>query len=368
MLMAALLSIDLPLRSFRSPSLCTQSPVGSLSKLRSSITAIVAFVAVIIGIVAAWQGGCADRSVPRDPAFRTRSAHRLTSLGWAVGLTSSSLPSIDMSSAMKRVALVTGANKGIGYQVSSTVVQRCACCIEFACWSAHSFSAGTLAGILQVVRQLAQSDPNLTVLLGSRDAARGAAAVKELNLTNVQPLTIDVTSAGSIEKAVNEVKTKYGGLDLLCNNAGIFLRGKDTSGEATAVDETFATNYYAVLHSCAVFAPLLRKNARVVNVASQLGVSAMIQMSPEKKKLLHSITDLNALTQQMKSFREAFVSGTTAKQGFAASAYGMSKAATILASKIMAQQAKNGVTYFSACPGQGAQEQGRRCWLCDSSR
>jgi NAD(P)-dependent dehydrogenase (short-subunit alcohol dehydrogenase family) len=222
---------------------------------------------------------------------------------------------------------------------------------KFGCWSADSFSAGTVASILQAVHQLAQSDPTLTVLLGSRDAARGASAVKQLNLTNVQPLTIDVTSASSLKSAAEEVQTKYGGLaDLLCNNAGIYLQN-DSSDDPTVVDDTLTTNFYAVLNANAAFAPLLRANARVVNVASDLGLAAMADMSPAVKKQFIATPDIDSLTEQMKQFRTAYVEKKT-RGRFSSSAYGMSKAAVIVATRIMAQQAKNGITYFSATPGQ----------------
>lgn len=132
-------------------------------------------------------------------------------------------------SSVGRVALVTGANKGLGYFVAS---------------------------------QLAGSDPHLTVLVGSRDAARGEEAVKAIKLPNVRPITIDVSSKSSIADAFEEVKKTYGGLDLLCNNAGIFIRGRDANADHAAIDETIAVNYRGALDMCHTFLPIIRQNGR----------------------------------------------------------------------------------------------------------
>lgn len=92
-----------------------------------------------------------------------------------------------MSSALRRVALVTGANKGIGYHI---------------------------------VQQFATAEPASTVLLGARDSNKGKEALATLKLKNIEPLQLDIDEPSSIERAVREVKQKYGGLDLLVNNAG----------------------------------------------------------------------------------------------------------------------------------------------------
>lgn len=142
-------------------------------------------------------------------------------------------------------------------------------CLEFASLSVFSAllcsvsSSGANKGIgYHIVDQLARGDPNLLVLLCSRDASRGAAAVSQLGLPNVTAVTLDVTSTSSIEHVAGEVQAKYGGIDLLCNNAGVIERGGDTTGSAEAVDHTLAVNYRAVLAMCERFAPIINKNGR----------------------------------------------------------------------------------------------------------
>lgn len=145
--------------------------------------------------------------------------------------------------ATQKVALVTGATRGIG---------------------------------LETVRQLAQA--GVTTLLAGRDAGRAKEAADKLKAEGlpVEPIVLEVTSADSIAKAVAEVTSRYGKLDILVNNAGILVddMGKAPSEQTQkAWRETFDTNLFAVVEVTQAFLPLLKAApaARVVNVSSQLG-------------------------------------------------------------------------------------------------
>jgi len=145
--------------------------------------------------------------------------------------------------AIQKVALVTGATRGIG---------------------------------LETVRQLAQA--GVTTLLAGRDAGRAKEAADKLKAEGlpVEPITLEVTSADSIRKAVAEVTSTYGKLDILVNNAGILVddMGKAPSEQTLqAWRETFDTNLFAVVEVTQAFLPLLKAApaARIVNVSSQLG-------------------------------------------------------------------------------------------------
>lgn len=145
-------------------------------------------------------------------------------------------------STSKRIILISGANKGIG---------------------------------LETARQLAAAGH--TVLLGARDPGRAAAAVAKLAAEglHVEPITLDVTDAGSIERAVATVRERHGKLDSLVNNAGIAEpQGATTSTTPLAQWRTvFDTNLFAVVAVTTAFLPLLRQSdaGRVVNVSSILG-------------------------------------------------------------------------------------------------
>jgi NAD(P)-dependent dehydrogenase (short-subunit alcohol dehydrogenase family) len=143
---------------------------------------------------------------------------------------------------MSKIALITGANKGIG---------------------------------LETARQLAQL--GITVIVGSRDAAKGEAAAAELQSEGLkaESVVIDVASTPSVEAAARSIAEKHGKLDILINNAGVALDFGVSALEVSedAVHDTFETNFFGPFRVTRAFLPLLRKagDARVVNLTSVLG-------------------------------------------------------------------------------------------------
>jgi NAD(P)-dependent dehydrogenase (short-subunit alcohol dehydrogenase family) len=148
----------------------------------------------------------------------------------------------------QRVFLVTGANKGIGFEV---------------------------------VKKLSANHPNDLILLGSRDQKRGEEALIQLGSpSNVKLLVLDTSSKDSIEQAKQEIQKKYGGrLDVLINNAAI----APTEWGLKVLKNTFDTNFYGVKQMNDVMSPLLRDNGRIVNVSSGAGALAMKHITPELK-------------------------------------------------------------------------------------
>jgi len=151
----------------------------------------------------------------------------------------------------KRVALVTGANQGVGFQVAKDLV-------------ANGF----------------------TVLVGSRNFERGEAAANEIGPGAI-PLQLDVTDRASIAAAADRVCKEFGRLDVLIQNAAISNtsrppgqsveeHSKTTRPSNVSLDEMRAvweTNVFGVLAVYQAMLPLLRKspNARIVNVSSGAG-------------------------------------------------------------------------------------------------
>ena len=139
------------------------------------------------------------------------------------------------------IALVTGANKGIGKEIS---------------------------------RQLAAK--GIFVLMGARDRERGEAAVADLRAQGlpVEFVQIDVTSQPSVDRAAAEVESRHGRLDILVNNAGIALDwcpGSELTVEV--LQETFETNVFGVFRVTKALLPLLKRSqhGRIVNLSSGLG-------------------------------------------------------------------------------------------------
>ena len=142
----------------------------------------------------------------------------------------------------KKIALVTGANKGIGYET---------------------------------VRQLAAQD--ITVLLAARDEKRGAEAASKLKEAglDVQFLQLDVNDTASQDNAAKFIADKFGKLDILVNNAGIAQDFKVPASQSTMEQwrSTFETNVFNLVSLTQKLLPLVKKSdaGRIVNLTSILG-------------------------------------------------------------------------------------------------
>lgn len=146
--------------------------------------------------------------------------------------------------SQNKVALITGANKGIGFE-----------------------SAKQLGKL------------GITVLIGARDPKKGEQAAANLRSMecDAQALTIDVTDLNSIKTAASTIEKKFGKLDILINNAGIMIASGDgpiaSSVPIEVYKETFDTNFFGLIAVTQAMLPLLKKSSsgRIVNLSSILG-------------------------------------------------------------------------------------------------
>jgi NAD(P)-dependent dehydrogenase (short-subunit alcohol dehydrogenase family) len=171
----------------------------------------------------------------------------------------------------KRVAIVTGANRGIGKEIA---------------------------------RQLAPQ--GFRVIATSRDHAQGLQMVAELagDSVAVSAFTLDVTDAVQRQQLFDYVRQEYGRCDVLVNNAGVAL-DKWVPGLETDLDvlrETMEVNVYGVLALSQLFVPLMKQNSygRVVNLSSELASLSNIDMAGtlayrSSKAALNAVTCLLAL-------------------------------------------------------------------------
>jgi NAD(P)-dependent dehydrogenase (short-subunit alcohol dehydrogenase family) len=145
----------------------------------------------------------------------------------------------------KKVAFITGGNRGIG---------------------------------LETARQLAQT--GVKVIIGSRDLAKGNQAAEKLRSEGLDLDTIrfDITNSADYKQAYDYFDKKFGKLDILINNAGIskeeFMAGNNTSTVTRGVlEETFNTNFFGTVELTQVLLPLIKKapEGRIVNLSSILG-------------------------------------------------------------------------------------------------
>ncbi len=172
--------------------------------------------------------------------------------------------------AEPRIALVTGANRGIG---------------------------------LEIVRQLARR--GLTTVLAARDLAKGKAAAAGLDIggAEVPVVAIDVTEGESVRAGVAEVLSRFGRIDVLVNNAGILKEGftpQDASvfnAPINLVMQTFATNTVGPLRMIEAVVPGMRERGygRVVNLSS--GAGQLSDMGSGFPAYRMSKAALNALTR-----------------------------------------------------------------------
>ena len=139
------------------------------------------------------------------------------------------------------IALISGANKGIGYEIARGLGAK-----------------------------------KITVLVGARDEARGLAAAEKLKAEGADArfVKLDVVSPKTIQEAAKWIEKEFGRLDILVNNAGIGEWGtKPSTISLDKVREVYETNFFGPVALTQAMLPLLKKSkhGRIVNVSSSLG-------------------------------------------------------------------------------------------------
>ena len=167
----------------------------------------------------------------------------------------------------KKVAIVTGANRGIGFEIC---------------------------------RQLAARG-DVRVLLTARNVSAGQEAAGRLveEGGDVQFCQLEVTDQNSVRRLVKQVADHFGRADILVNNAGVYLdRGlRVTEIDAGLARQTFEANFYGPLRLCQLLAPLMQRHhyGRIVNVSSSMG--ALHKMGGGALAYRASKAALNVLTR-----------------------------------------------------------------------
>jgi NAD(P)-dependent dehydrogenase (short-subunit alcohol dehydrogenase family) len=182
-----------------------------------------------------------------------------------------------MAKDSEKIALITGANRGLGFETA---------------------------------RELGRK--GVTIIIGARDPKAGEEAAATLAKEGIkaESIVLEISNADQRQQAVDFIQQKYGHLDILVNNAGVFLDDKgDGSNQTSRTSEdilrrTFETNFFATIFLTQALLPLLKKSeaGRIVNLSSILG-SLTLHSDPgspiaESKAFAYnaSKTALNAFT------------------------------------------------------------------------
>jgi len=224
------------------------------------------------------------------------------------------------SVAAGKLAIVTGANKGIGYEIAKGLAAN-----------------------------------GCTTILACRNAQLGEAAAREMQSEglDVSFRLLDVGDRASIAAFAECVKNDLGGkIDVLVNNAAIAFKGSDPTPFARQAAPTLAVNFFGTVALTNALLPFLQMSPapRVVNVASESGHLSILK-SKEKVKIF-TAPDLSEerLVELMLTFQTDVEAGTHATSGWPSSCYGMSKLGLIAYTKILAREQPSMLVH-ACCPG-----------------
>jgi carbonyl reductase 1 len=220
-------------------------------------------------------------------------------------------------------AVVTGANKGIGFYTAKGLLSK-----------------------------------GYTVILAVRDAHLGEKAKSSLLEvvpgSTVSVVTLDVADGSAVDAAAATVKVMAPtGIDVLVNNAGIAFKKDALESRAEQARLTVNTNYYGTLRVTNALRPQLNPGARVVNVGSRLGVLKSVSDSLSSALVAPTLTE-----GELNAFMDSFVSlaseGKHVEEGWLDSTYGASKLGAAALTIVHARDTEfvaKGITVTIATPG-----------------
>ncbi|XP_071812830.1 carbonyl reductase [NADPH] 1-like [Apostichopus japonicus] len=239
---------------------------------------------------------------------------------------------------MAKVALVSGANKGIGFA-----------CVRALC------------------KQL--KDDN-AVYLTARNPELGKKAVADLEKEGLKPRfhQLDITDQRSVEALRDHVKKEHGGLDIVINNAGFAFRLDDKASAAEQAAVSCQVNYFGTARVFDVLSPILRPHSeyasyskkfycRVVNVSSMTAKGVLKRLDPELKKEFQNTSTRNEVDMLVKRYIELMASGEAEKYGFTTvsncgfSKLGLCALTRVQNSDMQKDLNRPGINVYSVCPG-----------------
>jgi carbonyl reductase 1 len=214
------------------------------------------------------------------------------------------------------IAVVTGSNKGIGFEIAK----------KLSCYA------------------------RIKTIIACRNEKNGLEAVKLLG-NEVEYQQLDIDDDNSIQSFTNRMMNKYNKIDILVNNAAIAFKQADPTPFHLQASPTVSTNYFGTLKLTQSLLPLIKNSQlkTICNVASEAGHLKTINHELQQKFQQSTLT-ISELNLMMNKFVEDVENKEHEKYGWPNSCYGISKLAVIALTKILAKE--NPDLFVNACcPG-----------------
>ncbi|KAI9815538.1 MAG: hypothetical protein M1827_002672 [Pycnora praestabilis] len=238
-----------------------------------------------------------------------------------------------------RVAVVTGANKGIGLAIVRNLALQ---------YPKSAFNNGPFL-IYLTARNKERGEEALQKIHHDSQLKQASALAQDGGLTDVKYHQLDISETDSIRAFSEMLQTEHPkGIDFVINNAGIAMTGFDS----TVVEGTLKCNYYGTLEATQDFLPLIKDGGRLVNVSSMAG--HLHRYSSEVRSKFLEAKTVGEVSSLMENFKNAVKDGHEKKQGWPSAAYAVSKAGCTGMTKAVALEAKEkgSKTLINACcPG-----------------
>lgn len=216
--------------------------------------------------------------------------------------------------SVSRVALVTGSNKGIGFEIAKKI----------------------------------GSEKGMKCILGCRNETLGKLAVEKLKKEgcDVAFLKVDLEDLESIRNAIDTIRDTYGKCDVLVNNAAVCFNDPTLYGRvphtsfSKQAEITIRTNFHGTLALTQGLLPLLSKSEspRIINIASSAGRLTILPSENRRAKFSSNDLTLEELDGYMREFVISAKNGSHQEDGWPNTGYGVSKVGIIAMTRVLARE------------------------------